>query len=134
MIIAELLTANCLVNRDNEIEFRSFNTVEFDLDTNNYIDFTLKSDSNIKISNLYAKKGEDIFQYGDDTRATLEFENENISSNAELKVIYDRMFPFTYPSYDLKVQGMPHLECGDIIKLTDKKSVLRSIPIGVHKT
>ena len=63
----------------------------------------------------------------------IEFENENISSNAELKVIYDRMFPFTYPSYDLKVQGMPHLECGDIIKLTDKKSVLRSIPIGVHK-
>lgn len=133
MIIAELLTANCLVNRDNEIEFRSFNTVEFDLDTNNYIDFTLKSDSNIKISKLICKKGEDIFQYGDDTGATLEFENENISSNAELKVIYDRMFPFTYPSYDLKVQGMPHLECGDIIKLTDKKSVLRSIPIGVHK-
>ncbi|MFR0019626.1 MAG: hypothetical protein ACLRU3_06675 [Paraclostridium sp.] len=133
MIIAELLTANCLVNRDNEIEFRSFNTVEFDLDTNNYIDFTLKSDSNIKISKLICKKGEDIFQYGDDTGATLEFENENISSNAELKVIYDRIFPFTYPSYDLKVQGMPHLECGDIIKLTDKKSVLRSIPIGVHK-
>ncbi|MDU1311194.1 MAG: hypothetical protein E6923_00100 [Clostridium sp.] len=133
MIIAELFTANCLVNRDNEIEFRSFNTVEFDLDTNNYIDFTLKSDSNIKISKLICKKGEDIFQYGDDTGATLEFENENISSNAELKVIYDRMFPFTYPSYDLKVQGMPHLECGDIIKLTDKKSVLRSIPIGVHK-
>lgn len=133
MIIAELLTANCLVNRDNEIEFRSFNTVEFNLDTNNYIDFTLKSDSNIKISKLICKKGEDIFQYGDDTGATLEFENENISSNAELKVIYDRMFPFTYPSYDLKVQGMPHLECGDIIKLTDKKSVLRSIPIGVHK-
>lgn len=133
MIIAELLTANCLVNRDNEIEFRSFNTVEFDLDTNNYIDFTLKSDSNIKISKLICKKGEDIFQYGDDTGAILEFENENIVSNAELKVIYDRMFPFTYPSYDLKVQGMPHLECGDIIKLTDKKSVLRSIPIGVHK-
>lgn len=133
MIIAELLTANCLVNRDNEIEFRSFNTVEFDLDTNNYIDFTLKSDSNIKISKLICKKGEDIFQYGDDTGATLEFENENIVSNAELKVIYDRMFPFTYPSYDLKVQGMPHLECGDIIKLTDKKSVLRLIPIGVHK-
>lgn len=133
MIIAELLTTNCLVNRDNEIEFRSFNTVEFDLDTNNYIDFTLKSDSNIKISKLICKKGEDIFQYGDDTGATLEFENENIVSNAELKVIYDRMFPFTYPSYDLKVQGMPHLECGDIIKLTDKKSVLRSIPIGVHK-
>lgn len=133
MIIAELLTANCLVNRDNEIEFRSFNTVEFDLDTNNYIDFTLKSDSNIKISKLICKKGEDIFQYGDDTGATLEFENENIVSNAELKVIYDRMFPFTYSSYDLKVQGMPHLECGDIIKLTDKKSVLRSIPIGVHK-
>lgn len=133
MIIAELLTANCLVNRDNEIEFRSFNTVEFDLDTNNYIDFTLKSDSNIKISKLICKKGEDIFQCGDDTGATLEFENESISSNAELKVIYDRMFPFTYPSYDLKVQGMPHLECGDIIKLIDKKSVLRSIPIGVHK-
>ena len=133
MIIAELLTANCLVNRDNEIEFRSFNTVEFDLDTNNYIDFTLKSDSNIKISKLICKKGEDIFQCGDDTGATLEFENESISSNAELKVIYDRMFPFTYPSYDLKVQGMPHLECGDIVKLTDKKSVLRSIPIGVHK-
>lgn len=133
MIIAELFTANCLVNRDNEIEFRSFNTVEFDLDTNNYIDFTLKSDSNIKISKLICKKGEDIFQYGDDTGATLEFENENIVSNAELKVIYDRMFPFTYPSYDLKVQGMPHLECGDIIKLTDKKSVLRLIPIGVHK-
>lgn len=133
MIIAELFTANCLVNRDNEIEFRSFNTVEFDLDTNNYIDFTLKSDSNIKISKLICKKGEEIFQYGDDTGATLEFENESISSNAELKVIYDRMFPFTYPSYDLKVQGMPHLECGDIIKLTDKKSVLRSIPIGVHK-
>lgn len=133
MIIAELLTANCLVNRDNEIEFRSFNTVEFNLDTNNYIDFTLKSDSNIKISKLICKKGEDIFQYGDDIGATLEFQNENISSNAELKVIYDRMFPFTYPSYDLKVQGMPHLECGDIIKLTDKKSVLRSIPIGVHK-
>ena len=132
-IIAELLTANCLVNRDNEIEFRSFNTVEFNLDTNNYIDFTLKSDSNIKISKLICKKGEDIFQYGDDTGATLEFENENISSNAELKVIYDRMFPFTYPSYDLKVQGMPHLECGDIIKLTDKKSILRSIPIGAHK-
>ena len=133
MIIAELLTANCLVNRDNEIEFRSFNIVEFNLDTNNYIDFTLKSDSNIKISKLICKKGEDIFQYGDDTGATLEFENENISSNAELKVIYDRMFPFTYPSYDLKVQGMPHLECGDIIKLTDKKSILRSIPIGAHK-
>lgn len=133
MIIAELLTVNCLVNRDNEIEFRSFNTVEFDLDINNYIDFTLKSDSNIKISKLICKKGENIFQYGDDTGATLEFENESISSNTELKVIYDRMFPFTYPSYDLKVQGMPHLECGDIIKLTDKKSVLRSIPIGVHK-
>ncbi|MDU5739625.1 MAG: hypothetical protein E6Z84_02570 [Clostridium sp.] len=133
MIIAELLTANCLVNRDNEIEFRSFNIVEFNLDTNNYIDFTLKSDSNIKISKLICKKGEDIFQYGDDTGATLEFENENIVSNTELKVIYDRMFPFTYPSYDLKVQGMPHLECGDIIKLTDKKSILRSIPIGAHK-
>ena len=133
--MAELATANCLINRDNKIEFRKFIAVDFSLDINNYIDFSLKSDSNVKISKLVCKKDGDNpnLEYGDITGSTLEFENDSVSTVAELKTIYDRMYPFSYPSYNLKAQGMPHLECGDVITLTDKKNIVRQIPIVSHK-
>ena len=133
--MAELATANCLINRDNKIEFRKFIAVDFSLDINNYIDFSLKSDSNVKISKLVCKKDGDNpnLEYGDITGSTLEFENDSVSTVVELKTIYDRMYPFSYPSYNLKAQGMPHLECGDVITLTDKKNIVRRIPIVSHK-
>ncbi|MGB4387432.1 MAG: hypothetical protein WBI88_11840, partial [Caldicoprobacterales bacterium] len=71
--------------------------------------------------------------YGNDTGFTITIKNDSITTQSELITVYNRVFPIQYIAYECNLQGMPHLDVGDIIKLTDRHDVVRYIPIVYHK-
>ena len=134
--VSELLGMNVVVNKLGEIEFRQLNVVEFDLDANNYYDFKLLADDDVKLTRLTVEKegeeNEDL-TYGDDTGYTIKIKNDSINTQSELRTAYDRVFPLNYTAYECNMQGMPHVEVGDIINLTDRHGIKRNIPIVYHR-
>lgn len=138
--IAEMASANAVMDRNGKLTFIKPTTVNFSMNADNYINFTLESDTDVKITKLICEKGGEDgegneiadLEYGDTTGATLRFQNDSVSTQAELKTIYDRIYPMTYTAYELNCQGMPHLEVGDKITLTDRKNVVYTLPITTH--
>ena len=134
--VSELLGMNVITNKLGEIEFRQLNVVEFDLDANNYYDFKLLADDDVKLTRLTVEKeGEENkdLTYGDDTGYTIKIKNDSITTQNELIAVYNRVFPLSYTAYECDIQGMPHAEVGDIINLTDRHGNKRSIPIAYHR-
>lgn len=132
-MIASLCTRNAVINEIGQVEFRFLNASGFSLDANNYSDFKLTSDSIVKISQLQLSNGDNVLAVGDDTGYALEFDNPNITSEAELQAVYDMAFPLQYYPYSMKVQGMPHLEIGDTITFTRVDGTVYTLPILKHK-
>lgn len=131
--LALLSASNCISDRDGKIVFLKPSNTNFALDANNYIDFNLESDNDIKISKLAVGKDKENIECGDNTGKTISFKSDNVIDSTTLKAIYDLQFPYSYVPYSLKLQGMPHLDCGDIITLTDIKNVVRSLCIVTSK-
>jgi len=133
--VAELLSCNAVVDRTGNVVFRYLNNTNFALDANNYMDFKLTSEDTITIGKLRCKKtGEDAVDLTVGSNGfELSFENDNVTTTAELQTIYNRIFPVTYYSYTLTCQGMPHLDVGDKISLTDNKGVTRNLYVLSHK-
>jgi len=69
---------------------------------------------------------------GDSNGSTLSFENDNIETDAELQTLYNRLFPFSYYGYKLNAQGMPQIDCGDMIQLTTVKNAVYNLSIISH--
>ena len=134
-LLASCMTTNATANYLGQVEFRGLQTVGFEFDANNYVDFKLTSDAIVKISQLSIPTEEDVdpIIVGDSSGFGLSFVNSNIISNAQLQVVFNRMFPLSYYAYYLKAQGMPHLQLGDMLSFTDSSNIKRQIIILYHK-
>ena len=134
--VSELLGMNVVVNKLGEIEFRKLTTVEFDLYAENYYNFKLLADDDVKLTRLTVEKegeeNEDL-TYGDDTGYTIKIKNDSITTQNELITVYNRVFPLSYTAYECNMQGMPHIDVGDTINLTDRHGIKRNIPIVYHR-
>lgn len=128
--IAELMGANCVVNREGKIEFRKYNNTSFNIDSNNYIDFMKLNEKEININGLVCG---DISKFGQEDGYVLEIENKNIKDTATIERIYNKFLPIMYIPFELKVQGMPHIDVGDIIKLTDVNNNTYNLYITSHR-
>lgn len=133
--VAELLSCNAIVDRTGKVVFRYLTNTTFSMNANNYMDFKLTSEDVITIGKLRCTKtGEDAVDLTVGSNGfELSFENDNVTTTAELQTIYNRIFPVTYYAYTLTCQGMPHLNIGDRISFTDNKSVTRNLYILSHK-
>lgn len=131
--IASLLSTNVKIDRLGKIKFVFTNTVApatFTFDDNNYIDFSLLSNSLVKISQL--RVGEELIT-GDDTGISLMFENPAVTEQSVLETIFNRVYPLEFHSYKMTLQGMPHLDDGDIVTFTDVFGIVRTIIVANHK-
>jgi len=136
--ISGLISTNCISNRLGEVEFRFLNTTTFALDGNNYHlnGFNLLSESQAKISQLIVDRGdgEDVYLVvGDSTGFAITMINEGVADSVALQTIFNRIYPLTYYPYNLKLQGMPHLEVGDTFSFTDIYSITRTLIMSYHK-
>lgn len=134
--IASLISRNVVVNRTGKFEFRFINTIApatFTFSGDSYIDFSLLSDSMVKISQLSVtgSEGEPIVS-GDATGISLVFENPAITSQAILDTVLARAYPLTFNAYTMTCQGFPHIDCGDSLQFTDVDGVVRTIIIAEH--
>ena len=130
--IAQLTGFNCFINRVGELEFKRYKKVQFELDAENVVDFTLQSDELINISKLIAKDSSNKeLEYGDDTGYSIELTTKKATKEI-LKNIYESITK-TYIPYEMECQGMPHIEPGDIIKFTNIDGVESDILIAEHR-
>lgn len=142
--IAELVTANAIVDNYGDIVFKLTTNTAFSLDGNNYVTFNLLSDADCVIDKLICEKvdaeettGTEAIpipnlEYGTGAGYALTFQNDSVVTTGDLQSIYDFGFPLTFTPYDCEVQGMPHLEVGDKITITDVYSITRTVIISKH--
>lgn len=127
--IAELLGANAVINREGKIEFRKYNNTSFAINADNYIDFKLLSENNITISKLVCGN----FKTSTGNGYAIEIENDNVTQQSDLDAIYNSFLPITYFPFECKMQGMPHLDIGDIIQLTDINDNTYNLYVTYHR-
>lgn len=140
--IAELLGANAVINRFDEVEFVTLaSTPALTITADNYIDLIFSSDDGVKLSKLsvtgklladkltvpVSKKGEEI------DGVELTFTNDSIETEEDLQRIYDVFMPITYMPYEMKLQGLPHVDVGDKITVIDKNDKKNEIIVVTHK-
>lgn len=134
--LAGLMTTNAVIDYDGKVKFVFLNQTTFTLNKHNYVDFKLKPDSIVKISQLKVDNGKEVNIVGDSSGYSLEFKNPQIATSAILNDVYNRSFPLNYYGYNMKCQGMPHLQVGDIITFTyltlDGTEKTINIPIIKH--
>lgn len=110
----------------------------FYMDAENYETITLEGDEATKITKLCATieatEGTEAqtLSYGADGGVSYTVTNPNITTDADLETIYNRCFPIAYNAYNISMQGMPHLDCGDLIYLTTVKGETYLLPIVNH--
>lgn len=119
----------CMVDRDGNIVFKNYTATGFEIDGENYKTFSLTSDENCSITGLKCivaatdeegNESEEELMAGDSSGVSIEISGSYLTDQEQLDAIYNRCLPVTYQPYTLELQGMPHIEAGDIIKLTDK--------------
>lgn len=110
----------------------------FYMDAENYETLTLEGDEATKITKLCAtieateETEAQTLSYGVDGGVSYTVTNPNITTDADLETIYNRCFPIVYDAYNISMQGMPHLDCGDLIYLTTVKGETYLLPIVNH--
>lgn len=130
--IAQLTGFNCFINRFGELEFKKFKQVDFRLSAENTISFTVQSDEPIVVSKLIAKDGTGKqIQYGDESGNSIELTTKKATEEI-LKAIHESMIK-VYVPYEIECQGMPHIECGDIISFTNVDGSETELLIAEHK-
>lgn len=132
--IAQLCGMNIRARFDNlnvhQLEFVFASDTSEVLTADNYFSFKRLSDVPISITKLYVEKNDvavvdgeelkaDDLAYGTDEGYCIKMTNEHIESEAELKMIYDRSFPYAYLPFECEMQGMPHIEVGDLIIISE---------------
>lgn len=136
--IAELLGANALMNRNDQVEFVKIpETPVLTVTADNYIDFMLTSDEPITFTKLSASGA--LLDGTISVPAELEdgyeftFKNDAVDSVAGLQRIYDSFLPLSYQPYEMKLQGLPHIDVGDKVTVIDKNNVSTNVIVLNHK-
>lgn len=100
------------------------------LTADNYFSFKRLSDVPISITKLYVEKNDAAFVdgeelkaddlvYGTDDGYAVKITNEHIENETELKTLYDKIFPHTFIPFSCEMQGMPHIDVGDLITVNE---------------
>lgn len=133
--LAALLTRNAIIDVSGNLSFIFFNSPTFTLSSDNYLDFRLDSEAMVDITHLIVEKEneEDNIVYGTSAGYAFKFANDSVLTYAQLQTIFNREFPLSYYAYTMRLQGMPHLEVGDVVQFTDKFNSVRNIAILSHK-
>lgn len=139
--IAELLGANALMNRFDQVEFVTLSKEpDMTITADNYIEFLYSSEDKVTLaklsctgklltSKIVIPDEEDELIEG----IELTFTNDSIGNEKELQRIYDSFMPLTYQAYEMKLQGMPHVDVGDKITVINKHGDAIDIFVINHK-
>ena len=133
--LAALLTRNAIMDVSGNLAFIFFNSPAFTIGQDNYLDFRLDSEAMMDITQLIVQKEneDDNVVYGTSAGYAFKFVNDSVLTYAQLQTIFNREFPLSYYAYTMRLQGMPHLEVGDVVQFTDKFNSVRNIAILSHK-
>lgn len=139
--IAELLGANAVINRNDEVEFVTLSsTPALTITADNYIDLVYNSDDKVKLSKLSvtgalldSKITIPKVKEEDPDAIELTFTNDSIETVKDLQRIYDVFMPISYTPYEMKLQGLPHVDVGDKITVIDKNDKKNEIIVVTHK-
>jgi hypothetical protein len=130
--VASLCGGNAIIKRNGKF------TIIYPTDINRYIgegyfDFS-REEVKYKIGKITCKSEDRVLSKGSLGADSMELEFENPwATDSILNDIYNRLNGFEYLGYDLKWQGDPSLDIGDIITHKDDKGVIRKLPILNYK-
>lgn len=110
----------------HQLEFVFASDTNEILTADNYFTFKRLSDTPIAFTKLYVEKNDvaivdgeelkaDDLAYGTDDGYCIKITNEHIENETELKAMYNKNFPYAFIPFECEMQGMPHLEVGDLI-------------------
>ena len=110
----------------HQLEFVFASNTDEILTADNYFTFKRLSDTPITFTKLYVEKNDvaivdgeelkaDDLSYGSDDGYCIKITNEHIDNETELKAMYNKNFPYAFIPFECEIQGMPHLEVGDLI-------------------
>lgn len=139
--IAELLGANAIMNRHDEVEFVTLSKEPvLTITADNYIDLIYNSDEKVTLAKLSctgALLPQKITVPDEDGEpiegVELTFTNDAVENIEQLRRIYDTFMPLTYQPYEMKLQGMPHIDVGDKVTVIDKHGSPIDIFVINHK-
>lgn len=114
----------------HQLEFVFANDTDEVLTADNYFSFKQLSDVPISITKLFIEKNDvaivdgeelkaDDLAYGFDDGYCIKITNEHIENETELKTLYDKIFPYTFIPFECELQGMPHVDVGDLIIINE---------------
>lgn len=114
----------------HQLEFVFASDTNEILTADNYFTFKRLSDTPIAFTKLYVEKNDvaivdgeelkaDDLAYGTDDGYCIKITNEHIENEAELKAMYNKNFPYAFIPFECEMQGMPHLEVGDLIIINE---------------
>jgi hypothetical protein len=130
--VASLCGGNAIIKRNGKF------TIIYPTDINRdigegYFDFS-REEVKYKIGKITCKAEDRVLSKGSLGADSMELEFENPwATDSILNDIYNRLNGFEYLGYDLKWQGDPSLDIGDIITHKDDKGVIRKLPILNYK-
>lgn len=126
--IASLCGGNAIIKRNGKF------TIVYPTDINRdigegYFDFT-REETKYKIGKITCKVEDKALSKGSLGADSMEMQFENPWMNETILTdIYNRLNGYEYLGYNLKWQGDPSLDIGDIITHKDDKGVIRKLPI-----
>lgn len=114
----------------HQLEFVFASDTNEILTADNYFTFKRLSDTPIAFTKLYVEKNDvaivdgeelkaDDLAYGTDDGYCIKITNEHIENEAELKAMYNKNFPYAFIPFECEMQGMPHIEVGDLIIINE---------------
>lgn len=130
--VASLCGGNAIIKRNGKF------TIIYPTDINRdigegYFDFS-REEVKYKIGKITCKAEDRVLSKGSLGADSMELEFENPwATDSILNDVYNRLNGFEYLGYDLKWQGDPSLDIGDIITHKDDKGVIRKLPILNYK-
>ena len=138
--IASCLGATAVINVDGELDFIQPNpSSNVDINADFYTDFSLISDDICQVKGMVlnvpgeTEEQKVSYTYGDtsETFFTIEADDSKaFTTQADLNTIAANVgIPFSYYGYKLATVGMPFIELGDYIHLTDIEGIEYDLPV-----
>lgn len=130
--VASLCGGNAIIKRNGKFTIIYPTDIKRDIGEG-YFDFS-REEVKYKIGKITCKAEDRVLSKGSLGADSMELEFENPwATDSILNDIYNRLNGFEYLGYDLKWQGDPSLDIGDIITHKDDKGVIRKLPILNYK-
>lgn len=132
--VASLCGGNALITRDGKFTIVYPKDINYSITADNYFDYK-REEVKYKIGKVTCQvKEKEIISKGSLGTDSMEllFENPWVTETI-LTDIYNRLNGFNYLGYNMKWQGDLSIDVGDIATVTDKKGVVRKLPILSQK-